>query len=268
MAHIISMAIQKGGVGKTTTVTNTAHALGLLEKQVLVVDMDPQHNASVTLGIVPPYDQPRTVINLFEEKSSSFSTCTVPTKFKNVDLISSHIDFFSTGDKLGPGNPKQIVGLKNKLDDTAQEHYDYILIDCPPALGGPFLNNALVISDFFIIPIEAESYYALKGVQQFMEAVEAIQETINPGLKLLGVLVTMFDKRANVSKAMLEGIQRFFGKEHVFKTIINRNTAINKAALEDKTIIEYDTRTPGAHDYKLFAKELIKWVENRIKTTQ
>ncbi len=265
MAHLISVAIQKGGVGKSTTVTTTAHALGKLDKKVLVVDLDPQHNASMTLGKVPPYDQPRNVMSLFTEKSTTFSTCAVPSKYKNVDLIASHIDFFAIGEQLGAGNPKQIVGLKNKLDQGALNNYDFIFFDCPPALGGPFLNNALVISDFFIIPLESESYYALKGVQQFLESVEAIQETINPTLTMLGVLITMYDKRTTVSEAMADGIRRYFGKEKVFNTIINRNTAINKATLEDKTIIDFDTRMSGAQDYMLFAKELIEWVDRLIK---
>lgn len=260
MAHIISVAIQKGGVGKTTTVTTTAHALGEAGYKVLVVDIDPQHNSSMILGKVAPYDQPRTIIDLFTEKEMTFSTCSLPSKYKNVDLISSHIDFFATGEQLGAGNPKQIVGLKNKLDKAAQDYYDFILIDCPPALGGPYLNNALVISDFYIIPLESESYFALKGVQQFLETVRAIQETINPNLTLLGVLITMADMRTNVTKAMIESIQRFFGKDKVFNTIITRNTAINKASMLRKTVIEFDARMTGAHDYRSFSEELVQWV--------
>jgi len=265
MAYIISCAIQKGGCGKTTTVVTTAHALGELGKNVLVVDLDPQHNASMILGKVSPYEQPRTVIDLFTKKDVNFSTCAVPSKCKNVDLISSHIDLFSIGEQIGPGNPKQIVGLKNKLDKASLEHYDFILIDCPPALGGPFLNNALVISDFYIIPLESESYFALKGVQQFLEAVDIIKDTINPNLKRLGVLITMADLRTQVTKAMIEAIQKFFGTEGVFKTIISRNTSVNKAAMLNKTVISFDSRMSGAHDYRTFAKELIEWIENRFK---
>jgi len=263
MAHIISFAIQKGGCGKTTSVVTTAHALGELNKKVLVVDLDPQHNASLILGKVSPYEQPRTVIDLFEKKDVNFSTCSVPSKCKNVDLISSHIDLFAIGEQFGPGNPKQIVGLKNKLDKAAMEHYDFVLIDCTPALGGPFLNNALVISNYYVIPLESESYFALKGVQQFLEAVDVIKDTINPDLQLLGVLITMADMRTQVTKAMIEAIHKFFGENDVFKSIITRNTSINKAAMLNKTVIAFDSRMSGASDYREFAKELVEWLENR-----
>jgi len=203
---------------------------------------------------------PRTVIDLFTEDDASFSSCVSPSKYKNVDLISSHIDLFVIGEQLS-GNPNQIIGLKNKLDQGALDNYDYIIIDCPPALGGPFVNNALVISNFYLIPLESESFFALKGVQQFLQAVKIIKKTINPQIQLLGVLITMADFRTNVTKAMIDGINKFFGQEDVFETIITRNTAINKATMARKTVIDYDSRMQGAHDYKKFAGEFIQWVK-------
>lgn len=260
MAVIISIANQKGGVGKTTTTITTAHALGELGKKVLVVDADPQHNASLILGKVTPYEQSRTIIELFTEPDVNFSTCAVGSKYKGVDLIPSHIDLFAFGESLGPSNPKNFVGLKNKLDQAAMEYYDIIFIDCPPALGGPFLSNALVLSDYYLIPLESESYFALKGVQQFLEAAKTIRDTINPKLALLGVLITMADMRTNVSKAMVEAIQKFFTEKKVFKTIITRNTSINQASMARKTILDFDGRRSGAHDYQNFAKELLEWL--------
>lgn len=262
MAIIISVAVQKGGVGKTTTVVNTAHALAKYEnKHVLVVDMDPQHNSSMVLGKVTPYEQPRSVINLFEDKTMNFASCAVPSKYKNVDLIASHIDLFGLGESLGPSNPKGIVALKSKLDSGSLEKYDFILIDCPPNLGGPFLNNALVISDYYIIPVESESYFALKGMQQFQESVSVIKETINPNLELLGVLITMYDPRTNASKAMVDAIRNYFGHSKVFGTIIHRNTAINKANMLRQAVCHLDTRTPGCQNYRTFAAELLEWAE-------
>ena len=261
MAITISVAVQKGGVGKTTTVVNTAFALAKYEGQrVLVLDMDPQHNSSMVLGKITPYEQPRTVINLFEDKTINFSACAVPSKYKNVDLISSHIDLFGLGEGLGPSNPKGIVTLKSKLDAGARDTYDFILIDCPPNLGGPFLNNSLVVSDYYVIPVESESYFALKGMQQFEESVSVIKETINPSLELLGVLITMFDPRTNASKAMVDAIRNYFGHSKVFETIINRNTAINKANMLRQAVCQLDTRTPGCQDYRSFAKELMEWM--------
>jgi chromosome partitioning protein len=266
MSTIISFAIQKGGVGKTTSSITTAAALAELKKHILLIDMDPQHNASLTLGKIDPNEQPRTVKDLFLDKTATFSTCSVPTKIKNVDLIPSNIDLFTLHDRLS-NDPRGLMGLKLKLDDTAVNNYDFIIIDCPPTLGGPFLNNALCISDYYIMPVDSESKYALKGIQQFQEAVEAIQETINPKLSLLGVLITMFDGRTIISRAMEEAIRRFFGNNYVFKTIIHRNTAIGKAHLEDKTIISFDGRTPGAKNYRQFAKELLEWLD-ATKTQQ
>ena len=262
MACIISFAIQKGGVGKTTSAVTTAHALAQMGKKVLVVDIDPQHNASLVLGKVTPYEQPRTIIDIFREPDTNFSSCAVASKYTNVDLISSHIDLFTVANQLGASSPRMIVGLRNKIDEAAQEHYDYILIDCPPNLGGPFMTNALSASDYYVMPLEAESYFALKGVQQFMDCAKEIRDSINSRLKLLGVLITMADLRTNVSKAMIESIKRFFGEELVFKNVITRSTSINRANMMRKTSIDLDSRQSGANDYMQFAKELMEWVGN------
>lgn len=266
MACIVSFAIQKGGVGKTTSTVTTAHALAELGKRVLVIDMDPQHNASIVLGKVAPYEQPRTIIDIFREPDMNLSACAVASKYENVDLISSHIDLFLIPNSLAPGSPKMIMGLRSRIDQASQDHYDYILIDCPPNLGGPFVTNALAASDYYIIPLEAESYFALKGVQQFMEMVRDIRDTINPKLKLLGVLITMADMRTNVSRAMVESIKRFFGEDLVFQTIITRSTSINKANMMRKTTLALDSRQLGAQDYVQFAKEMIQWVERKDLT--
>lgn len=262
-ATVVSFCNQKGGVGKTTTVVNLAHGLGELKKKVLVVDLDPQHNASLTLGHVHPSNQPRTIISLFEEKAATFSNTAVQGKYPNVDLIASNIKFFGAIDAMG-NTPKQIIGLKSKLDAPTLERYDFILIDCPPSLSGPSVNNALVISDYYVIPIEAESAYALEGVNQLSETVCAIKESLNNDLDLLGVLLTMADFRNKVVvDSMVDSVTRFFGANRVFETKIRRNTAVNKAHFEQKTILDFDGRTPGAQDYRAFAKEFVEWVSTR-----
>lgn len=262
MAHIISIANQKGGVGKTTTVVTTAHALGEQGHSVLVVDADPQHNTSMILGKVSPFEQPRTIVDIFKNPDTIFSTALVPSKYKNVDLISSHIDMFTLKAQLA-NSPDGLVAFKNKMDRGCRDAYEFILIDCPPDLGGPFVNNALVLSDYYIITLEAGDYYGLKGMQQFTESVKAIRASLNPDLQFLGVLITKADLRTTVAKSMVESIIKFFGKDLVFKTIISRNTTIDKAAMSQKTVIHYDRRMQGAHDYLDFAKELSEWANSR-----
>ncbi|MCP3685575.1 MAG: ParA family protein [bacterium] len=268
MSVVISCAIQKGGTGKSTTVATTAHALGELGYKVLAVDSDPQSNLSMILGKVKVLDQPRTMIDLFTDDGATFSNCATPSKYKNVDLISSSIDLFSVVEKLGSGHPKNLIGLQRKLDTAAKNHYDYILIDCPPALFSPLVSNALVISDYYIIPLEAESYFGLKGVQQFLEAAQVIKDGINSNLSLLGVLVTRADMRTHAAQAMTESIQRFFGPDKVFKTVVHRNTAIAKASMSHQTVIGYDSRMSGAKDYRNFAKELVEWIKREQEKAQ
>jgi len=267
MAKVISIAIQKGGTAKTTTTVTTAHALGELGKKILVLDMDPQHNASMILGKIPPYEQPTTVIDLFIDQEATFKTCIVKSKYKNVDLIPSNIELFGVTGKIGYDNPKQFIGLKNKLDHEPDicKYYDYILLDCPPAIGGIFLNNALTISNGYIIPLEAESIFALKGIQQFMECVNAIKSTINPKLELFGVLITMANLRNTTTQLIMKAVKEasLFGSDKIFSSIIRNNTTINKAALLQQTVIGFNENAQGTKDYRKFARELVTWLEEK-----
>lgn len=265
MAVIISFATQKGGVGKTTSVVNTAHALAYkpLKHRVLVIDLDPQANSSFTLGTQPPHQQPRTVVDVFKRPDLYISAAAVPTKYKQVDLVPSTIDLFQLNESLRT-SPDQFLALKNKLDPIAHEKYDYILIDCPPNIGGPSIYNALAVSDFFIIPCEAESLYGLIGVDQFLDAANGIKRSINPKLELLGALITFYDPRTNAAQTMEEMIMNYFTDSKVFKAKIHRSTTINKANIEGKSCIDLDTRLSGAINYREFAKELHNKVQ-RLK---
>lgn len=263
MATIIAVATQKGGVGKTTSTVNIAHALSYKPhgKKVLVVDLDPQANASMILGQTHPDEQPRSVVSLFEDSTVYFANCIVPSKYKNVDLIASNINLFLCGQKLGASNPAAVLGLKSKLDQATLDNYDYILIDCPPNLGGPFVVNALVVADFFLVPVEAASLFAMNGIDQFLESVEAIKGYSNSTLELLGVLITMFDPRTNASRAMEQIITKRFAKT-VFETRIHRNTAIDQANMTLASIIDHDTKASGSKNYRALAKEIITRCES------
>lgn len=267
MAFVVSIANQKGGVGKTTTTITLAHALGRLGKRSLVVDADPQHNATLILGKVSPFDHPLSIIDLFTEDDIDFTACSTESKYKNVDLIPSHIDLSYFKNQL-VSIPEGMIGFKEKLDQNAQDAYDYILIDCPPDLGGPLINNALTVSDYYIIPMKAEDFYALKGMQQLRKSVASIQKSINKKLRFLGVLITMSDFRTKVTKTMVTSIRKFFGNDKVFETAISGNTAINQATVNRETIIAYDVRQQGAKDYQEFAKEFIEWIASSERETE
>jgi chromosome partitioning protein len=260
MATKISFSIQKGGTAKTTSALHTAHVLGHeMGKRTLLVDLDPQGNLSWTAGKVSVYDQPRTICDLFRDDELTFADCIVGTQSNNVDLISSHLDFLHLVESMW-GSPKGLLGLREKLDPVTENKYDYIIIDTPPSLSGPCISNALAISDYYIMPLEAESAYALKGVEQFVRSARTFKKTVNPELTFLGVLITRCDLRTQASQGMVEAIRQYFG-DKVFSTMINRNTTIAKAAMAGKNVFQLDARMSGAHNYRAFTEEMISWIE-------
>lgn len=255
LATVISVINQKGGVGKTTTTVNLGHALGKKDYKILVIDLDPQCNASMILGKLSPFEQPKTIVDIFTTESF-ISDCIVPTKYTNVDMVSSHMDLFSVKSQI-TGTPDGIVGLRKKLDKATLSKYDFIFIDCQPDIGGVLVTNALVVSDRYIVPVGAEDVFGLRGIRQLETTVKTVKDSINEKIKMLGVLITMADNRSNATAVMIETINTHFKEGEVFKTIIKRNAAINSAFMQNKSILSHDGRTPGAVDYNALADEFL-----------
>lgn len=264
---IISICNHKGGVGKTTTVVNLAAGLAKLDKKVLVLDIDPQANASHTLGKVSPYDSKFTMYDVLMDKAKILSTSYQDSRNERIKLVPGHISLASAEHELRNSAIVGALALRRKVDELVAETFDYALIDCPPSLG-ILTVNALIASDYYAIPVEAASIYALQGIKFLQEIVEEVKDQINEGLTLLGVLITMYDHRTNISKAMRAEILRYFGAENLFNVIVNRNTAIEQATLNKQTIFEYAPRAAGARDYLEVAEEVVNRDEARRTATQ
>lgn len=254
-AKTISICNQKGGVGKTTTVVNLAAALAKLGKNVLVLDMDPQANASDTLSQVSPYEAKVTMYDVLMDRVKIISTSLQNTHDELLKIVPGHINLSGIEHELYK-SVRAVIALKKKIDRYAQESFDFILIDCPPSLG-LLTVNSLVASDYYVIPVQASSYYALQGVELLQNTISDVRENINESLQLAGILITMYDSRTNICKAMAEEIRTFFGENKVFKTVINRNTTLDQATLNRQTIFENDSRSQGARDYIRLAKEIL-----------
>lgn len=263
MAHIIAIANQKGGVGKTATTISLAHALALRDQQVLVIDLDPQGNSSRILGNILPSEQPRSVIDLFRKKTALLSNTYVNSTVEGVKLIPAYLKLFQVERELR--EIERLSALRTKIDAAALEEFDFILVDTPPNLG-TFLLNALIISDYVIIPIDAESIFAVEGLDGLIETIQDVRSSINPKLKLLRVLLTMVDGRTTTSKVIREQVFRTFDKEQVFSATITKNTSINKAHLKGHTIFQDDRKALAAADYLQVAEELLQCL-NSSKTS-
>jgi chromosome partitioning protein len=251
MGKIIAIANQKGGVGKTTTSVNLAASLGVLEKKVLLIDADPQANASSGLGI----DVESVEIGTYQilEHSNTPEEAIIKSTSPNVDVIPAHIDLVAIEIELVDKENREYM-LKQALEKI-KEQYDYIIIDCAPSLGLLTLN-ALTAADSVIIPIQCE-YFALEGLGKLLNTIKSVQKIHNPELDIEGLLLTMFDSRLRLSNQVVEEVQKHFN-DMVFKTIIQRNVKLSEAPSFGESIIAFDATSKGATNYLSLAEEVIK----------
>ena len=255
-AKIIGIANQKGGVGKTTTAVNLAAALGVLEKKILLIDADPQANATSGLGVD---DVEFSTYNLLEH-SADVRKCIKKTASPNLDIIPSHIDLVAAEIELVDRENREYM-LKEALK-TIREDYDYIIIDCAPSLG-LITINALTSADSVIIPIQCE-YFALEGLGKLLNTIKNVQKIHNPDLDIEGLLLTMFDSRLRLSNQVVEEVNSHF-PEMVFDTIISRNVRLSEAPSFGESILNYDAESKGAIQYLQLAEEVLLKNENLIK---
>lgn len=250
MGKIIAIANQKGGVGKTTTTVNLAASLGVLEKKVLLIDADPQANASSGLGIHVESVESGTY-QLLEHTCKAIDAIQ-KTSAPNVDIIPAHIDLVAIEIELV--NVKQREYMLQKALAPITNNYDYILIDCAPSLGLLTLN-ALTAANSIIIPIQCE-YFALEGLGKLLNTIKSVQKIHNPNLDIEGLLLTMYDSRLRLSNQVVEEVQNHFN-EMVFRTIIQRNVRLSEAPSFGESIINYDVNSKGASNYLSLAKEIV-----------
>ena len=251
MGKIIAIANQKGGVGKTTTSINLAASLGVLEKKVLLIDADPQANATSGMGI--QMDTIEICTYQVLELTCDAKDAIIPTTSPNVDIIPAHIDLVAIEIELVDKEDREYM-LKKALKDIKND-YDYILIDCAPSLGLTTLN-ALVAADSVMIPIQCE-YFALEGLGKLLNTIKSVQKIHNPQLDIEGLLLTMFDSRLRLSNQVVDEVRKHFSSM-VFDTIIKRNTRLGEAPSYGETIIAYDATSKGAVNYLNLAQEILK----------
>ena len=251
MARVISLANQKGGVGKTTTTINLGACLAEIGKQVLVIDIDPQGNATSGLGI-KKVDVAQDIYDVIINELPLQKTI-MKTEHSGLDIVPATIQLAGAEMEL-----TSMMARETRLKEALlpiQTDYDYILIDCPPSLGQLSIN-AFTASNSIIIPVQSE-YYALEGLSQLLNTIRLVQKHFNPNLAIEGVLLTMFDARTNLGTQVVQEVQSYFG-DRVYKTIIPRNTRLAEAPSYGLPIIDFDRKSRGAETYLQLAEEVVK----------
>lgn len=250
MGKVIAVANQKGGVGKTTTTVNLSTLLAKKGKKVLLIDTDPQGNATSGLGITKELELSVYDILIGD---TTFEETVQDTEIKNLQVCPSNISLAGAEVELVSMMSRE-QRLKTKLDEV-KDNYDYILIDCPPSLGLITLN-AFTASDTVLIPVQCE-YFALEGLGQLLNTVNLVKKHLNKNLEIEGALLTMYDARTNLSNQVVKEVKKYF-EDKVYKTVIPRNVRLSEAPSYGMPITIYDPRSKGAKAYEKFAKELLK----------
>lgn len=250
MGKIIALANQKGGVGKTTTAINLAASLATLEKKVLLVDADPQANASSGLGVDVRQAECTIYECLIGKSAAAEAIC--HTEVEGLDLVPSHIDL--VGAEIEMLNMEGRERMMKSVLEAVKDDYDYVLIDCSPSLG-LITVNSLVAADAVIIPVQCE-YFALEGISKLLNTIKLIKQKLNPALGIEGFLLTMYDSRLRLSNQVYDEVRRHF-QELVFDTVIQRNVRLSEAPSHGLPVILYDAESRGAQNYLSLAQEII-----------
>ena len=252
---IISVINQKGGVGKTTTVINLAAGLANLDKKILVIDLDPQGNATTGLGHSNIDGSEKNIYNALNG-SESISDVIQTTQFNNLDIITSNVDLSGLEVETA-GDSRRAFMLKDELAaylNDSRASYDYVLIDCPPSLS-LLTIMALVSSNSLVVPLQTE-FFALEGLTQLMKTIDRIKNNLNPELKIKGILLTMYDKRNKLSSEVENDAREYF-KEKVYRTVVPRNVRLSEAPSHGVPVLLYDKNCPGSKSYFNFTEEFL-----------